>query len=282
MIAAGDSSEDQSDGIMVTVHAAENDEFSEETMNTDDESIVEAADSMSDGDWSQQDGESEDEGRSEHDESFGSVKIRPLLPDHEERENAEMVERCKRNPLFMSMVVDMVKTTLKSETSDSVGKPRMKSKNVNNENGNSNQFTPSRPNKGLNQTVKSPSDTTLYAPGLNKRIDTERDNIEVVNVLDKHAPNGLNQDKQLNLIDQISDFVDSVRLEVDTRGDAAIEPGTSTSRKDERQLQMRNGEDNAERKAKELAEKLVLEAEHFKAKIASPKGKFSGKDADNL
>ena len=127
------------DGIMVTVHAPDNDDFGE-TIEGQDNSVI--SEDNSDDDKDNQ----SDAGPYSQNDSFGSVQIRPLSPSHEEREDAEMVEQCKSNPYFMSMVVDMVNDTLKAEgNSSNQGKSHRLETDKNNSSQVQSTSTPARP-----------------------------------------------------------------------------------------------------------------------------------------
>ena len=97
--------------------------------------------------------------------------------------------------------------------------------------------------------VKSPSDTTLYAPGLTKTPDRNK----------------------YCMINKISDFVESIRNggSVNSRGDEERERRRSNN---EETRPGTSREDDQTMKAKELANKLILEAERFKASLNPPKG----------
>ena len=111
------------------------------------------------------------------------------------------------------------------------------------------------PNLGLGldkfktvEKVKSPSDTTLYAPGLNKS--------DKMNIQDE-------------LIEKISDFVEGVRLSSATntnRRRSQDEPraGTSSQSPMDARKEMKQ--------AHEAANDLILEADRYKAEINPPKG----------
>ena len=100
-------------------------------------------------------------------------------------------------------------------------------------------------NHGSIDKIKSPSDTTIYAPGLNK---LQRND---------------------NMIDKISNFVETVRLEM-TQGDRSPmvqrdEPQPGTSRDDDLSPQAREALDTSNR--------LILDSERLKATVNLPRGK---------
>ena len=116
--------------------------------------------------------------------------------------------------------------------------------------------TPNRENResGANPMEKSPSNTTIYAPAL--RLNSKR--------------GGQNSD----IIDKISNFVEAIHVEThprDDRNDRGDEPGPSQARVNSTVVapQM-NPEFEA---ASGKADKLILDAEKFSAKVAPPQGK---------
>ena len=88
--------------------------------------------------------------------------------------------------------------------------------------------------------LKSPSDTTIYIPGLNK---VKRND---------------------NMIDKISNFVETVRLEM-TQGDGSpmVQPGTSCD----------DGLSPQAREALDTSNKLILDSERLKMTVNPPRGK---------
>ena len=107
--------------------------------------------------------------------------------------------------------------------------------------------------------IKSPSDTTLYSPGLCK-----------VNQIDS----------EINTIDKISNFVDTMRINTDTNVRSVQRQSPSTQRntsQDRHRIETSNiqQEDtrDTEREATESAtSQLLLQAERFKARVEAPKG----------
>ena len=141
-----------------------------------------------------------------------------------------------------------------------------------------------RDNEGT--ILKSPSDTTIYAPALNKVTSNNNSPIMI-------AKQHINRDKNDNgLIDQISDFVEKVRIETSrsTKNDTSRsasksqpiygeeEPSTSSSshtRKDNSRVCDEEGNTQQHPRERSLSrvDRMVLEAEKFKAAIIPPKGK---------
>ena len=129
-------------------------------------------------------------------------------------------------------------------------------------------------NKQINRIVKSPSDTTIYAPAV-KRLTPG-------SVTAAAADNGRG-------IDHITNFIHDIRLNsVETRQqeenklreDAPL-PGTSSAN------QQMNTEDTTDSRAAQIqqardkASKLIIDAEQFKALIDDPRGEISYQKPNN-
>ena len=129
--------------------------------------------------------------------------------------------------------------------------------------------------------VKSPSDTTIYTPALRK----------------------LNND-DISLIEKISNFVESIRLDTTKRRDSAAGKGTTPSNNGERgdvrrvervsngkprsrspqhhcsamttppQQSGKNVRQDSNESPNKVTEQLLLQAETFKARIEAPKGNY--------
>ena len=109
-----------------------------------------------------------------------------------------------------------------------------------------------------NERVKSPSDTTIYAPSLMRiRSPGQRQ----TDVVDNDRPPMLNK---------ISDFVESMRIESTTSRDT---DGKSEGRNNDRQMAHSSSCRSDKEDARDAAAKLILEAEKFKASLTPPKGK---------
>ena len=136
-------------------------------------------------------------------------------------------------------------------------------------------------NKGMMQhhdKVKSPSDTTIYAPGLarlnqqssaaDRIVDNLLGNPDIqpeVAVVRLDANNDMNQ--------QIEDFIEGVRVQstvssVNNRGQGQAQPGTSGLG----DQAAGSHEDLVETAAKQRASQLILDAERYKASINTPPG----------
>ena len=103
--------------------------------------------------------------------------------------------------------------------------------------------------KGVEHIQKSPSDTTIYKPAFN-----------IVN-------------RQRNAIDQISNFVESIRLE---SADKRDNRGRGKSTEPTAKKTPNKAKDNTGAMA--VAEQVILNAEQYKADLHSPKGKIHDDD----
>ena len=99
-----------------------------------------------------------------------------------------------------------------------------------------------------NQMVKSPSDTTVYTPALCKKFTSP------LSVAQRHV------DGNADISNEISNFVESVRRETQEELQEDVRPSTSA----------RGG--TPHRRERTAAEKVIIQAEKFKAAIHPPKG----------
>ena len=127
------------------------------------------------------------------------------------------------------------------------------------------------------QRIKSPSDTTIYAPGLVKDVNLSpltrkriENNVKHANMVTPKSvgamtPKDINTPIE-NVIDQISDFVENMR----------IRSSAETERRSDQMLQERdyprNERDERGDTAKTMADSAILDAEKFRASINNPKG----------
>ena len=117
--------------------------------------------------------------------------------------------------------------------------------------------------------VKSPSDTTIYAPALNKRPNRyTQHNFQIA-----HTP-VLTSDADIRpTIDKISDFVDAVRLEDERKRNSS---GASEHRVrskvvvPDKTLPLAHGSQREDGRG--VASGLILEAEKFRVDVVCPQG----------
>ena len=114
--------------------------------------------------------------------------------------------------------------------------------------------------------IKSPSDSTLYNPAL-KRLRPDQESI--VNVTERNIPEGTEYSN--NIIEKISNFVDSIRLE-QTHKDVQSDTTRESQHRRPSQEVPRSSRDEEEERARKIADKVVLESEKFKANLVAPTG----------
>ena len=116
--------------------------------------------------------------------------------------------------------------------------------------------------------IKSPSDTTLYAPAVRKLNQNLEQSGEVNQIKTTTAIITEPINETAELIKRISNFVDSIRVSDQDRIDAGGSGGTHADKAadyDERAAYCA---------AKERAEQAILDAEKYKAMLADPPGKL--------
>ena len=125
---------------------------------------------------------------------------------------------------------------------------------------NSSISTPVRnTNNKHRQVIKSPSDMTIYAPALMLNNMTSPAQVQEIVGRIQQQKDKLRQDEVIN---KISDFVDSIRIEQDR-----IE-----GKQAQVQQQPTNGVLKELEEVKARTDKMILDAEHFKASISPPQG----------
>ena len=156
-------------------------------------------------------------------------------------------------------------------------------------------------NDGMNiniprvQLFKSPSDTTIYSPGLCK-----------ISAIDQNDQTGLNDD--MTMIDKISNFVENIRIGArtsDRRGKSPVHSGRSSDRRwdkspvnshemprtsihtpvrnsDTRSVECSSTRSRSTDREQQqpnwsegITDQLLVQAEKFQAKIEAPKGNYN-------
>ena len=135
---------------------------------------------------------------------------------------------------------------------------------------------------GVKSPLKSPSDTTIYAPGLAKAINKNRENSGLKRTSTSTNVKG---NQQSAIIEKISNFVDQIRLQ---QGESS--PSTNAQQKETTAQIIPSGKDLVEaggsgeadkqyeqdilpeEDAKAIADRLILESEQFKAALEKPIG----------
>ena len=192
-----------------------------------------------------------------------------------------MLESYSRNPTFMKLVKRMVKETLETDegkTGKSAGRAQKNSQTLTKEiaqtnptsefntRGEQSAATPKQQlgrHKPINQ-VKSPSDTTLYAPGLNWS------NVPGNPLIQPSSDNA--RQGNTDIVDQISQFIDEVRLE-NRRREMDCQPSSSRDSNNSTGNERQPPKEDKAAQARQHAERRILEAERFKATIAPAQGK---------
>ena len=105
------------------------------------------------------------------------------------------------------------------------------------------------------ERLRSPSNTTLYAPGLMKGSTPNRNNMETQNK------------QKLELMERISDIVESIRISTEGASQMEADNGPSTS------TGITHNNRGKQTENRDIAAKLLIEAEKFKATLNPPEGK---------
>ena len=160
----------------------------------------------------------------------------------------------------------------------------------------SNRATPQRiiPPRYLTPIVKSPSDSTLYTPALKllrrqentvlKGLSNDVSSSKDVNTASEKVLKGPLNETSDEVIDKISTFVDSMRLESarkrnkkDRRRSQSSQSGESDDMDDLSPPPRRHERDEV---AREVTDRIILESEKFKAQLVAPKGMPSKIDSN--
>ena len=107
--------------------------------------------------------------------------------------------------------------------------------------------------------IKSPSDTTIYAPALQKTPEQNKGPIFA-----NYGGEVLNEDEQM--ADKISDFVDRVHLETVKAKENEVRLGPSV------QSEVVVVQKEQAEQPKDIAARTILDAERYQADVAQPKG----------
>ena len=193
----------------------------------------------------------------------GDTEISPLSDDEED----ETIREWKKNPAFNKYVQKLVaKETSENPNSTQVHQQSFEFK------------TPEkRGKKGskllkITDIVKSPSDTTIYVPALNKI--TPNAILFTSNKATSPVSQEICQNENQFTVDKISEFIQGIQVKDKQRnaegtvdmldsGDREPSPGSSN-----RRIQHTNPREQA----KETANNLIIQAEQFKAAVNVPPG----------
>ena len=121
--------------------------------------------------------------------------------------------------------------------------------------------------------IKSPSDTTIYAPALNKEFSSPNN---ARGGLSPSMQRHINNTHASEVMDEISDFVEKVRRERHTEQVAGTSTERTSARGDE---PPRNS--TADEPRRTVADEIVIQAEKFKSSIIPPKGTYMENDKNS-
>ena len=197
----------------------------------------------------------------------------------------QMVQLDENDPALQKLVNKLVNEKLQialsasRNTKDGTGKTAGLNTNMNLI-SDSIGSTPKTPRMVVANKVKSPSDTTIYAPALNRNcVQSNQIGMNLTNLA--NGGNQANQDNNDRLLHQISNFVENIRLETPLANKQKPDVGPISVQD---QMEAGPSGDNPpaiseaiqqERdmdEARKTADKLILEAEQFKASIAPKSG----------
>ena len=116
----------------------------------------------------------------------------------------------------------------------------------------------------LTPLIKSPSDTTIYAPALNR---SDQRGTQMINDISNFVENIRIQQEEMDRSSEMRTKTSSGEGARDNSGDQVLKPSTSTALTKE-QIAVKYAE------AKEKASQVIVEAEQFKALINEPRGEF--------
>ena len=167
----------------------------------------------------------------------------------------------RNDPVFKEMLNQAVAEQMKLVRQKEGSEQKPKTSNVSNAETNMNLHDKDKHDKGVSnrQNVKSPSDMTIYAPGLH-----------LANKMSKNSPH-----KSVNemTINQISDFVERIRI--DTQHNDSLndrlddEPGSSKGGRDIQRTNVMSSQDQVQA----IADKMIIDAEQYRASIDKPAGR---------
>ena len=174
----------------------------------------------------------------------------------------EAVEFLATNPHLNDLFRKMIKEGIQQELEKrNKGKGKVQHKVDNAKPTN----TETGKNVVYHELIKSPSDTTLYAPAINKA-------------------SMINSTQMEQMMEKISDFVEGICLETQHRGASPQRVLNSPNSASHRSTPNRRIAEEREEKVEEVDQgrKLVIESEQFKAAVDPlAKGKGNGKQQEN-
>ena len=132
--------------------------------------------------------------------------------------------------------------------------------------------------------IKSPSDTTLYSPGLRKALTNVVTRMEASKSIDEEIELSNSESRKTTnlsdktLMEKISNFVDNLRLDAE-RGSSRRDDTDRERNMDLRKViqQQRKAQDDEESTSRvdQATDQLLIQAEKFKARVEAPKGTYN-------
>ena len=205
------------------------------------------------------------------------MSLARLVQDEEDLENMSKKERqefLQKNPGLRSLLSELLDEKLKEVIP---GGRVIAGKNLNS--GKANRRAMLNCDKG--KTIKSPSDTTIYAPVLNMDIQKELNNLKLGSVNNKVVNPAIRP--QVTSEEEITKFLESVRIN-NANNAQVVNPNVISGFVDQRQVRevlepstsRRPDNSGKVEQAKDRAQKTLVEAEKFKAAIIDPPGMYIG------
>ena len=293
---------DEYDQIRTTVDPAEDHEFTDydDELDREDGELVEEE---------SQDNEGQVQINDDTDFSVDSEVTFKKPINHDLQSEAEDFSYLKGNVAFENyikkMVAEQIQSTPKGNQGDA-SKRAVKGKRKREEGtGGTSTLTPKKVKKGndnailnSNELIKSPSDTTIYAPALNRLTSNVDHTKQIVDRILNDKGNGPNITApgvvcMPDVTDQITHFIEGVRLEAKGKsstsgkdgqraGHIIQDAGPSTSCEVSNEPHIRIFADPHQEQidaAKDKADKLILDAERFKATVNTPPGELPSQQA---
>ena len=229
------------DGVELSIHGSDIDDFSDEETRRDEQEGHESGEIVS----------SEDESSAQ------------AVPARNKQNKLEKFQHWKNDPDFGEFIDGILDKKLSGKIATATA------------------TTSKATEKGGqgNSLIKSPSDTTLYSPGLRRaNVDTHVNLAAIAN------------DNESDLIEKISNFVEHIRIgnrQSYARGSSQA-TGSGDNNKntplDKRRVEHRADRDkdiSSPDRTQQATDQLLLQAEKFKARVEAPKGTYLASSSNN-
>ena len=182
-----------------------------------------------------------------------SISPKRRMDNQQGQQNVDLGNLDESNTMLMQLVNKLVDKRLQQE--------KDKQKPGTSQPGS--QFN--SPKRTAIPAVKSPSDTTLYRPGLQKQLSQGTVDIQPIQGTNFPTNNA-------NIVENISNFVDAMCLESEQQ-----QRSDHATKQQEEGIPSTSSQDSHSR---HLADRAVIEVERFKASVAPPKGMIDDNDDD--